>query len=85
MLTINWQKLAEDKIDSEVIYEVSTLRVSEYDKDGRPTRIEIITIGWGSMLVTPHISLHQRIYVMNDAGKTTATYDMPSSPAANSN
>lgn len=83
MLTINWQHIADDKIHSETIYEVSTLRVTEYDDDGRPSRIEIITIGWGSLLVTPHAVLHQRIYVMNDAGKTFATYDVPSKPAAN--
>ena len=84
MLTINWQHIGEEgKLNSETIYEVSTLRVTDYDKAGCPSRIEIITIGWGSLLATPHLSDHQRIFVMNDAGKTAATYDVPSKSAAN--
>lgn len=84
MLTINWQYLdAENKVDSETIYEISTIRVTKYDETRRPSRIEVITIGWGSIAVVPHASLDQRIYVMNDSGKTVSTYDVPSRPAAN--
>jgi len=86
MLTIKWQHLAkENQIESEVVYEVSTVRVRDYDEHRRPTRVEIMTFGFGSLCIEPHIELHQKVYVVNDGGKTVASYDVASRPADGTN
>jgi len=78
MFTVNWQYIGEDnELKTETLYEASTVRVLSYTtKHNTPLNIEIISLGWGTFHVTPHGEFHQRIYVMNDVGKTVRTYDV---------
>ncbi len=78
MHSVTWRHLAKDnKLISETIYEVSNVRVIEYDERDRPKNIEIVTSGFGTLNAVPLAKLKQRIYVMNDMAKTIAVYDIP--------
>lgn len=80
MLTVKCQTLLKDNhVISELIkFEVSRVHVREYTKEWCPKVVEIVSSGWGTMHLQQLEAAHQRIYVVNDAGKTVATYDIPS-------
>ena len=78
MFVVNWQYIGKDnKLKSETLYEASTVRLKE-----NPLDLEIITNGWGTFHVTPHHEFHQRVYVMNDTGKTVRTYEVGKLPSS---
>ena len=84
MLSLKWQYLTEDdKIQRENVYEITTVTAVEFDEHGFSSRIEIISYSLGSFCATPHVALRQRLYVMNENGKTIANYSIQSKTAAN--
>jgi len=86
MLSLKWQYLTEENVlQRENVYQISTINAVQFDDKGFTSRIEIISYSLGSFCAIPHVALKQRLYVMNENGKTLSSYTMLPKPAANTN